>query len=116
MHNTASNPYLRAKFAVLSFDDEIMNLEFELNYPIDDETDIYFVSELLAKGMVVEWLEPQVKNVLFTKQFFGGKEEKFYAQANQLSQMQALLHDAKIELRKMIRDYGYLNNSYIGEE
>lgn len=32
--------------------------------------------EILAELMVGEWLEPQLNSVLYTSQFFGGKEEK----------------------------------------
>ena len=39
-----------------------------------------------------------------------------YAQANHLAQLRALLEDAKISLNKMIRDRGYVYNSYIRGE
>ena len=114
MRATLSKPYVRKLFASIVLDDEIMTLEYELKNAIDDFTDEDFVIEILSNGMVVEWLEPQINNILYTKQFVGGKEEKFYAQSNQLAQLQSLLSDAKTELRKTIRDHGYINNSYIG--
>lgn len=114
LHSAASHPYTRFKFLKLSLDDELMEIEFILKNSLDDESDSYFVTEIFAKGMVIEWLEPQVKNSLYTHQFIGGKEEKFYSQSPMLSQLQKLLADEKNELRKIIRDYGQLNNSYIG--
>ena len=67
--------------------------------------------ELIASEMVVQWLEPQLNSTLLTKQFFGGKEEKFYAQANQLEKLQALYDYTRINVRKISRDYTY--QSYI---
>lgn len=115
LYSSLSNPRLRAKFSILELNDENDNLKFSLKIPIDESSDRRFVIELLSKGMVISWLEPQVKNVLLTKQLFGGKEEKFYAQANHLSQLQQLLKNVKIEFNNLLRDYGYLNNSYIKE-
>ena len=116
VHSAASQPIIRAKFSTLSFVDEIMELNFALKTSVDDESDKYFVAEILARGMVIEWLEPQVKSQLMIDQFFGGKEQKWYAQANHLNSLKQMLHDAKVEQRKMIRDYGYNNNSYIAED
>ena len=67
--------------------------------------------ELIASEMVVQWLEPQLNSTLLTKQFFGGKEEKFYAQANQLEKLQDLYDYTRINVRKISRDYTY--QSYI---
>lgn len=116
LHSAASQPLVRAKFSTLSFDDEIIELNFALNTSVDDDSDKYFVAEILSRGMVIEWLEPQVKSQLHINQFFGGKEQKWFAQANHLNSIRQMLEDAKKEQRKMIRDYGYVNNSYIGGE
>jgi hypothetical protein len=43
---------------------------------------------------------------------FGGKEEKFYAQANHLAGLKALRDGTRTEARKLMRDYTYANNSY----
>lgn len=115
LRNSSSSPRVRAKFEKLNFADEDTILDFELKVSVDKYSDIEFVKDVLARGMVIAWLEPQVKNVLLTKQMFGGKEEKYYSQALQLKEMQALLDNTKIELSKLLRDYGYLNNSYIKE-
>lgn len=60
--------------------------------------------------MVTEWLRPQLNSTLITRQFFGGNEEKFYAQANQLEKLQALATDNEIRIQKLIRDKGYMKN------
>lgn len=72
--------------------------------------------ELLALGMVLEWLRPQINSVALTSQFIGGKEEKFYAQANHLSALKALFDSVRLEQKKLIRDYGYRHNTYLDGE
>ena len=59
--------------------------------------------------MVGEWLAPQLNSVLYTSQFFGGKEEKFYAQANQLDKLMALKETNRVNCLNLMRDYGYQN-------
>lgn len=108
-----SKPYLNRLFLSSTIDDEIQLLTFEMSFKINDDVDKEFITEVLSKGMVIEWLQPQVKNKLLTQQFFGGKEQKFYAQSNQLDQVRSLLDDAIVEQRKIIRDRGYINNSYL---
>ena len=49
----------------------------------DDEIQVFnndlldIEKEIIATGMVKEWLEPQLNSTLYISQFFGGKEEKF---------------------------------------
>lgn len=85
----------------------------------DDELEIFNADladeeiEILALLVVSEWLEPQVNSVLLTHQMFGGKEEKYYAQANQLAELKALRDNTRTEARKLMRDYTYFSgNSY----
>lgn len=113
IHSTLARPYIRRLFSSVSADDEIMELTYELSNPINNNADEDFIIEVVSSGMVIEWLEPQVKSVLNISQMFGGKEQKFYAQANHLNELKSMLKDCKTELRKMIRDRGYINNSYI---
>jgi hypothetical protein len=87
-------------------DDELATFNIDL---LDEEI------EILALLIVGEWLEPQINSVLLTHQFFGGKEEKFYAQANQLAALKALRDDTRTEARKLMRDYTYQHNSYFEE-
>ena len=88
-------------------DDELNTFNVDL---VDEEI------EILALLMVCEWLEPQVNSVLLTHQMFGGKEEKFYAQANQLAELKALRDSTRTEARKLMRDYTYFSrNSYFDD-
>ena len=114
LKKTYSSPYIRRLFSSSKMDDEVQIFTFEMEYSKDEEMDKDFVIEVFSKGMDIEWLQPQVKSKLLTAQFFGGKEQKFYAQANQLDQLRGLLEDTTLEQRKMIRDRGYIYNSYLG--
>lgn len=115
LHSASALPRVVAKFDSLDLDDEIAVLSFDLKMPTNENSDKDFVREVLSRGMVIAWLEPQIKNVLLTKQMFGGKEEKFFAQSNHLKELQSVMTITKTELSKLLRDYGYLNNSYIKE-
>ena len=115
LHSSSSSPRLRAKFSEFTLSDEDAVLSFALKNSNGEQSDCGFVADILARAMVIAWLEPEVKNVLLTKQLLTGSEEKFYAQANHISQLEQMLATAKIEFKNILRDYGYLNNSYIKE-
>ena len=73
----------------------------------DDETKVItevldnLEVEVFALGMVVEWLRPRLYSVLNTNQFVGGKEEKFYSQANHTGTLSSLFKDSQIEIKKI---------------
>ena len=113
--HSSSSPRMRSKFSTFTLDDEEAVLNFSLKNPVDEQSDRDFVADILARSMVIAWLEPEVKNVLLTKQLLTGSEERFYAQANHVAQLEQMLTTAKTELKNILRDYGYLNNSYIKE-
>lgn len=115
VHSSSSSPRLRAKFSEFTLNDEEAVLSFSLKNSVGEQSDCDFVTDILARAMVIAWLEPEVKNVLLTKQLLTGSEERFFAQANHVSQLEQMLATAKTELKNILRDYGYLNNSYIKE-
>ena len=115
LHSSSSSPRLRAKFSTFSLKDEEAVLDFLLKNSGGEQSDCDFVADVLARAMVVAWLEPEVKNALLTKQLLTSGDEKFFAQANHISQLEQMLATAKTELKNILRDYGYLNNSYIKE-
>lgn len=84
-------------------DDELRQFNVDL-------TDIE--QEILAILMVREWLAPQLNSVTLTSQVFGGKEEKFYAQANHLSELRELDERLRLEAQQLSRDYTYMVNDY----
>ncbi len=115
LQKVVSRPYIRRLFKSISADKEIHLIEFEMVDVVDEDADLEFVKTILSKGMVVEWLEPQVRTKVNIAQFFGGKEQKYYSQSNHISELRALLEDTEIELRREIRDRGYIYNSYLGD-
>ena len=88
-------------------DDEIQTFTIDLN-----ENEV----EILSLLMVSEWLEPQLNSELYTSQFFGGKEEKFFAQANQLDKLITLKHNNDVRAQKLVRDYGYQKKIWTNRE
>ena len=114
LHNVIGNPRVRRLFSSITFDDETSQIEFELNNPVDDASDEDFVVDLFILGMTIEWLQPQVDSILHTSVMIGGKEEKKLLDNHK--NMIDRLDSMKKELYKMIRDYGYMYNSYINSE
>lgn len=116
LSSALSKPYVRKIFSSIKIEDEIMEIDFVLKNSVDEYFDKNFVVEVLSQGTMIEWLEPKVNSTANIAQFFGGKEEKFYSQSNHLSVLIELLDKTKISQRKLIRDFGYQYNSYIGED
>ena len=113
LHSVIGKPRVRRLFSSLSLDDEIQEMTFTLNNSVDEESDKDFVLEILSLGMAIEWLQPQVDSVIHTSVMIGGKEEKKLLDNHK--NMIDRLDSMKKEQNKMIRDYGYMYNSYIKE-
>lgn len=113
LHSVVGKPRVRRLFSSLSLDDEIEEMTFTLNNSVDEESDKDFVLEILSLGMAIEWLQPQVDSVIHTSVMIGGKEEKKLLDNHK--NMIDRLDSMKKEQNKMIRDYGYMYNSYIKE-
>ena len=113
LHSVVGKPRVRRLFSSISLDDEIQEMTFTLNNSVDEESDKDFVLEILSLGMAVEWLQPQVDSVIHTSVMIGGKEEKKLLDNHK--NMIERLDSMKKEQNKMIRDYGYMYNSYIKE-
>lgn len=76
MKSTLSWPYIRRLFSSIRADDDVEVIEFELANPMDEESDLDFAEEVIAQGMVVNWLSPQYHSVLNTAQFYSNSEQK----------------------------------------
>ena len=113
LHSVVGKPRVRRLFSSISLDDEIQEMTFTLNNSVDEESDTDFVLEILSLGMAIEWLQPQVDSVIHTSVMIGGKEEKKLLDNHK--NMIERLDNMKKEQNKMIRDYGYMYNSYIKE-
>ena len=71
--------------------------------------------ELLAMGMTMAWLDQTLNSSELTLQFIGGKEEKYYSQANHIAELRALREDTRLEMKRL-HSYGtYTNNSYFND-
>lgn len=84
-------------------DDELQ--EFE-----EDLSDLEI--ELLAMGMVDAWLSQYLNSTENVLQFIGGKEEKYYSQANHIAEIRALREQNLVEMNRLHTYYTYTNNSY----
>ena len=115
MKSVLSKPYVRRLFATLDNDEDVEEIDYELKFPVSDQEDQDFVEELIATGMTVEWLRPKYNSTLLTSQFFSNSEQKFYSQANHMAELKDMYHRAENDLRKLIRDRGYINNQYLSE-
>lgn len=71
--------------------------------------------QLLSKGMVVAWLDQYINSTEYTTQFIGGKEEKFYAQANHLNSLLAMREQTQREIKQLHTYHTYANNTYFTE-
>lgn len=112
LHSSLSEPYIRQLFSSIAFDDDVMRLSYEMTNVHGDEMDKEFVIELLALGIAIKWMEPKVKSVLNTSNFYGSKEERTYSPASHLKQLQETFSIMKKEQRRMIADRGYIKNAY----
>ena len=71
--------------------------------------------ELLAMGMTMAWLDQYLNSTENVLQFIGGKEEKYYSQANHIAELRALREDTRLEMKRL-HSYGtYTNNSYFDD-
>ena len=90
----------------------------DLSHDDDNETfsnDLSdFDIELLSMGMTIAWLDQTLNSSELTLQFIGGKEEKYYSQANHIAELRALRTDIMREMQKLHSYRTYTNNSYFG--
>ena len=113
LHSIVAIPYVRKCFSTITLDDELLELTFVLNNSIDEASDNYFVKDILAQGMVICWMQQQIDKAVSLATVIGGKEEKTIL--NNYKNNIARLEELKVYIRKVIRDYGYFNNDYIGD-
>ena len=107
LKSTLSKPMVRRLFQSITLDEDIEEIEYELRNSLDEDSDKDFVEEVLALGMVVEWLSPRYHSTLLTSQLVTNSEQRFYAQSTQMNELKSMFEKAQTDLRKLIRDYGY---------
>jgi hypothetical protein len=84
-------------------DEELKQFNFDIS-----ERD----QKILSIHMVRGWLAPQIRSVTLTHQVFGGKEEKFYSQAQMLAEMRNLDADLQRQADLLFCRGTYLDNEY----
>lgn len=115
LRSALSHAYIYRIFDSFSADDEIAEIEYTLKTSVDEYNDKNFVEELLSNALVVEWVTPKVNNTTLTNQMItNSKESKFYSQAMHLTELKSLLANSESKVRSMLRDKGYIFNSYLG--
>lgn len=113
LHKALAKTYIRRLFSTLTFDDDVLVLDYTLAKVVDEDADKDFVTDVIAKGMIVEWLRPKVASTLSINQMFAGKEQKMFSQASHLNEIKDLYENTRLEMRKMIRDRGFVYNDYV---
>lgn len=84
----------------------------------DDENEVFSSDlsdldiELLAMGMRLAWLDQSINSTENTLMFIGGKEEKFFSQANHIAELRTLRADTLREMQQLYTYSTYINNSY----
>ena len=101
---SAISQFRKCKNDLSDRDDELRQFNADL---LDVE------KEILAILVARQWLQPQLYSALLTKQVFSDKEQKYYSQAQHISELRALDESLKVEAQKLSRDYSYGNNSYL---
>ena len=71
--------------------------------------------ELLALGMKLAWIDQYLNSTENVLQFIGGKEEKYYSQANHISELRELRKDTLREMHSLHNYDTYANNSYFND-
>ena len=84
-------------------DDELQEFEADL---IDLEI------ELLAMGMLDSWLSQFLNSTENTLRMIGGKEEKWFSEANHIKELRELRESNLQEMNRLHNYYTYTNNSY----
>lgn len=115
LQSALSHTYIYRIFDSFSADDEIGEIEYTLKSSVDDFSDKNFVEELLGNALVIEWVTPKVQTTTLLNQMItNSKESKFYSQSAHISELRGILEDTENKVRSMLRDKGYIYNSYLG--
>lgn len=119
LRSALSQPYVFRIFESTTFsaDDEIAEMTYTLTKPVNDYQDQNFVEELLAYQMIAEWLEPKANSTTLLNQMItNSKEQKFYNQKDHHAEIGTTYEKAENKVRSMLRDRGYIYNSYLDKK
>lgn len=68
--------------------------------------------EMLALGMKLAWIDQYLNSTELVLQFIGGKEEKYFSQANHIAELRELRKDTLREINSLHNYDTYINNPY----
>lgn len=103
-------------FSQVTRDDVVAELDCELKYSVAEDIDKDFVENVLAIGMVLNWMQARLRSSLNINQMYGGKEEKFYSQAAHMAELRSTNHDILKELKRTIQERSFFYNKYLDGE
>lgn len=72
--------------------------------------------EVIARYMVIAWYDRKINSLEHILLFVGTKEEKFTNQKDHLAALKNARQSYRQEVRRMIAEYGFKNNTYLQEE
>ena len=114
LHSVVGLPYVRKCFSSITLDDDILEINFQLCNSTDEDFDNDFVKDILAQGLAICWMQQKIDRNTAHATVVSGKEERTIL--NNYKNNMVRLNELKTQFRKIIRDHGYINNSYIGGE
>lgn len=107
LNSVIYDPYVAKLFTDIEYDEDVGEVEYTMRTPWNDGTDQKFVEEMLALGMVIEWVGFHVNSEENILQFFSNSDLRFFSQANHLTETKDLLMQDYRRFKKYIRDRGY---------
>lgn len=105
LHSTASSPLFRNSFSTFELDDNIMTVNFILKRAVDDNYDINFVTDILAKGVIINYFPSRIDTSMEMAAVIGGKEEKKLT--DHYSKKMERLHTLRTEWHRELTQHGY---------
>lgn len=76
LHTVMSDPLFRKQFSEFTLDDELMTLAFTLTNSVDDSFDTEFVTSLLAKGIIINYMPSKIDTDKNLAVMIGSDKEK----------------------------------------
>lgn len=114
LHSVLAEPRLMKFWYEIADDEENRTLQIDLNKSSgSDSSDKLYIKTLLATGVALKWAVQKYNSALNTSQVFGGKEEKYYSQANHMEAILNMRNQLEAEFYKLLRDYGVYHNDYV---
>ena len=76
LKSCSSSPRFRKLFSSFVVDEDAEVVEFRMNQPVDDYYDSNFVTTMLAKGIIINYLPSRLEDTVHLATMIGGTEEK----------------------------------------